>query len=111
MYSGLHHIHVRKRITKKELETYPSPRRLVKLLDKVLLVVAIVAPLTTLPQIIQIFQTHDSSNISGITWGLYAFFNLFWLVYGIVHKEKPIIITYILWFLGNITVLSTVFIF
>jgi uncharacterized protein with PQ loop repeat len=110
MHSGLRHIHTRNRAT-KTLEIFPSPRRMVRWLDRALLVIAVIGPLVTIPQIIQVFQTNDSSNISPITWGSYMFFNLFWLAYGIVHKEKPIIITYILWLFANGTMLSTVFIF
>ena len=110
MHSGFHHIHKRKQAT-KPLESYPSQRAIVRLLDKALMIIAVVGPLVTIPQIVQIFQTKDTSNLSPITWGLYTFFNLFWLAYGVIHKEKPIIITYILWFVANGIVFASIFIF
>lgn len=110
MHSGEHHIHLRKRKT-RELEIFPSPRRLVRWLDNILLVVAVIGPLVTIPQIMEIFKTRDVANLSPITWGSYACFNLFWILYGVVHKEKPILITYILWFFANGAVFASIFIF
>ena len=50
------------------------------------------APLVTLPQVITIWISHDVSGVSALTWGSYAVVAAFWLVYGFLHKEKPIII-------------------
>jgi len=106
----LHHFNIRKRVH-KNLEQYPSINPKIKLLDDILLVVAFIGPLVTIPQIIQIFETKDVAGFSPITWGLYCVFNILWLLYGIVHKEKPIIITYILWFIMNGIVFASIFVF
>lgn len=106
----LHHLYKRKR-TSQNLEQYPSTNPRIKLLDDILLVVAVIGPLVTIPQIVQIFTTQDVRGFSPITWGLYAFFNILWLIYGIVHREKPLIVTYALWFLMNSTVFVSIFIF
>ena len=94
-----HHIHQRKR--QHVLSTYPHPVHWVRFLDKLLVVVAVIAPLMVIPQIYTIVSTRNATGVSPLTWGLFAFFDIPWLVYGIVHKEKPIIIGYILWFLVN----------
>ena len=104
MNPNLHHIHKRKRNANSFLEEYPSKRFWIRFLDKFLLFVATVSPFMTLPQIIRIFSTQSASDLSLFSWGMYTFFNIPWIIYGFVHKDKPIIIAYILWFLMNISV-------
>ncbi len=106
----LHHLSARRRVHQK-LESYPSENPKIKFLDKLLLVIAVIGPLVTIPQIIEIFETQDASNLSPLTWGMYCVFNILWFIYGIVHKEKPIMITYALWFLVNGIIFSSIFIF
>ena len=103
--SGIHHLHKRKRVHKK-LENYPHENKWIRFLDKFLIVVAVLGPLIAMPQILQIFITQNATGVSSLSWGLYALFNVPWFVYGIVHKDKPIIISYLLSFIANITVLT-----
>jgi len=93
---GLHHYHRRKRATVGKPEN-----RLIKAFDKVIYAVAIIGPLTTLPQIIKIWGSKSADGVAASTWCAFLFFNLFWIAYGALHREKPIIIAYILWFLVN----------
>ena len=102
-FLGQQHISKRKRITKR-LEEYPSKKFWIRFLDKLLVVIAIVGPLTALPQVWNVYVKQVVTGLSFTSWSLWAFFNLFWLAYGLVHKDKPIIITYFLWFLVNASV-------
>jgi uncharacterized protein with PQ loop repeat len=88
---GIHHLH------KKKICGIAHKEKWKKNLDKLLLVIAVVMPLMTLPQIYKILLFRDASGVSPLTWGLYFIFSIPWLAYGIVHQEKPIIITYSLW--------------
>lgn len=103
MQNALHHISKRKRVTKK-LEEYPSKRFWIRLFDRLLLTIAVIGPLTALPQVWNVYANHAVTGLAFSSWSLWAFFNLFWILYGFIHKEKPIIITYILWFLMNASV-------
>ena len=100
MTEALHHLSKRKRVHKK-LEIYPSNRFWIRFLDKLLLVIAIIGPIMALPQLISVYSAKNAGTLVFSTWASWSFFNLIWLAYGIVHKEKPIIITYILWFIVN----------
>jgi uncharacterized protein with PQ loop repeat len=93
---GLHHYHRRQRLVKNK-----SEGKLIKIFDRIIYVVAILGPLTTLPQIIKIWNERNADGVAASTWCAFLFFNTFWITYGILHREKPIIITYILWFLMN----------
>jgi uncharacterized protein with PQ loop repeat len=103
MNSNLHHINRRKRKS-INLEEYPSKKFWIRFLDKLLIFVAAVSPFMTLPQIILIFSTKSAESLSLFSWGMYTFFNIPWIIYGFVHKDRPIMIAYILWFIMNLTV-------
>ena len=110
MRSPAVHIHKRKRgIVKNSPYPHPDPR--VQFLDKLILVVAVLYPLMTLPQIYKIWTTHDASGVSLPTWVLYTVFTIPFLIYGIVHKEKPLIIMYSLWLLVYIGVLGGIILY
>jgi uncharacterized protein with PQ loop repeat len=94
--SGLHHISKRKRVHKK-LEQYPHPQKWIRALDKLLIFIAVLGPLLALPQVLKIFIYKSAEGVSFISWLSWLFLGIPWLLYGFVHKEKPIIVAYILW--------------
>jgi uncharacterized protein with PQ loop repeat len=100
---GLHHIHKRKRVHER-LEPYPHENKWVKLLDDFLLAVAVIGPVMSIPQIWKIFSTRTAAGVSALSFGLFAAFNIPWIIYGAVHREKPIYIAYILWLISNTAV-------
>ena len=88
----LRHIHKRrKRIQKKE-----SGRQLT-FLDMCIYTTAILAPLMTIPQLYEIWVRKNFEGVSLLTWSSYLFFAIIWLVYGLVKKDRPIVISNILW--------------
>lgn len=52
---------------------------------------AFVEPLIGLPQVVQIFATQSAKDLSLSSWVGYQIMTVLWLIYGITHKEKPII--------------------
>ena len=97
---GLHHFHKRKRVYELG-EPYPHPEKHKRFVDKIIYVIGVIGPVMTLPQILKIFILKDAAGVSAVSWLAYAIVSLFWIYYGILHKEKPIIITYVLWFVMN----------
>ena len=99
---GLFHYHLRKRkakITKK------------RLLDKLVYVFIFVSPLMTIPQIWKIWIDRTVEGVSVITWAGYIIPALFWIIYGIEHKEKPIMILYVLWIFIYFVIISGVLLY
>jgi uncharacterized protein with PQ loop repeat len=96
------HQHIRKRI--QENEDFPSQKGIKKFLDKIIFAVAFIMPLMTLPQIYNIWVLKDATGVSVATWSAFLFFALIWLSYGIVHKEKPLIISYATWIVMHVSV-------
>jgi uncharacterized protein with PQ loop repeat len=108
MSLGPHHQELRKRIY-KNLEPFPHPDPVKRFLDKLIFVVGFLGPVSTVPQIWTIFVDHDASGVSMLSWSLYAFFSIIWIIYGILHKEKAIIFTYSLWtVMEGLVVLGTI---
>lgn len=46
-----------------------------------------------IPQLLQILISKDAKGVSLITWAGFFISSSFWLFYGLIHKEKPIILT------------------
>ncbi|MEK7559480.1 MAG: SemiSWEET family transporter [Patescibacteria group bacterium] len=67
-----------------------------KALNFVIAIVATASPLITLPQLFDIYTKKTASGVSSITWLMYIFTAAIWFYYGIIHKEKAIIINGIL---------------
>ena len=107
---GLDHFHQRKRISKK-LEPYPHPEKWKNFLDKSIYFVAITGPIMTIPQLSKIWIEQSAAGVSMITWIAYLVTAIFWLLYGIVHKEKPIIITNTLWIVLDSAVIVGTYIY
>lgn len=93
---GLHHFYKRKRIHEKH-EPYPHPQKFKRIMDKLIYVVGIVGPIFTLPQLFKIWIGKNATGVSAISWFTFFIAALFWLIYGIAHKEKPIIFVYGIW--------------
>ncbi|QQG39509.1 MAG: hypothetical protein HYS81_03950 [Candidatus Aenigmatarchaeota archaeon] len=94
--TAFHHLHKRIRVHKK-LEKYPHPDRLTNAMDKLIYVVSIIMPLLTVPQVLTVWLDGNVSGLSLVTWVSYLVASVFWLAYGILHREKPIIISNVLW--------------
>lgn len=62
-----------------------------------MLVVAVVEPLTTLPQIYQVWFKNQVAGVSLLTWSLYILVACIWLIYGIKIKDTPVFVASILW--------------
>ncbi len=100
MHFHLRHLHLRKRKhPSTEGDPYPHTSPGVRFLDKLLVFVAVVGPLANISQIIKIYGEMDAEGVSLTSWSMYIVFNIIWIIYGIVHKERVILLAHILWFI------------
>ena len=107
---GLHHFHRRKRIYVNH-EPYPHPDKWKRLVDNLIYVVGVIGPIMTVPQILKVWIDKNASGISIISWIAYSIMAMFWITYGIMHKEKPIIVTSGLLFITDLLVVVGTFIY
>jgi len=96
-------MHRRKR-GNKTLEPYPSPHIWVRILDNAAIAAGIIGPVMTLPQIWQIYHFQNAAGVSALSWFSFAVLDIPFILYGIAHKNKLILVTYILWFVVNLAV-------
>jgi len=106
MASGLHHYHKRKRNVK-----YPSENKWFRLMDKIIYIVAISGPLMTLPQVFKIWIEQSAAGVSVISWCAYFLGGFFWIVYGFMHGEKPIILANLLWLIFTSLIIAGVVVY
>ncbi len=105
-YLGLRHKHERTIAHKKHNKTSYKIW-----LDKVTFVAGIVGPFTVLPQIYSIFTTKSAAGVSLLTWALIFIVTFPWILYGIAHREKSIIVSFILWEIANLLVVIGVLLY
>lgn len=115
---GLHHIHrknqalnrgdcVEKCMNKCEKKHFMTLSHF----DRMMIGVAILYPLTMLPQIIKIFVEQDAGSISVLSFALKLIFIVPWFVYGILHKSPPILWSNIMWAMIYVIILAQTFIY
>ena len=79
------------------------------LIKRSVLAIAVIEPLMTLPQVYEIWVVKNAEGVSSLTWGLYLIAAVIWLLYGLQLKDKPIIISSILWlFFESAVVIGTI---
>jgi uncharacterized protein with PQ loop repeat len=88
---GLHHYHIRKRMYQK-YEPYPSPVKINKIYDKIIYIVVIIGPIMNLPQLFRIWITKNATGVSFVSWMGFSIISVVWLGYGILHRDKPILL-------------------
>ncbi len=93
------HLHTRSR-----REPYPARSMWLRTLDATVYVAGVLGPLATFPQVYQIYSTHYAGGLSFTTWGMYALFDIPFIIYAFAHREPPLIICYLLWFAFNLMV-------
>lgn len=94
--AGLHHAHLKKHLYKK-IEGAPNRESLKRTLDKMMVGIALIGPLATIPQVFQLYHTKDAQGLSIETWVLWTILSGVWCVYGYLHRETPIALSNIIY--------------
>lgn len=91
MNLGIHYLLERsKTFEKEEIE---NNKKLKQFINKFIYFIGGFGIAVAIPQATKIWVSGDISGVSLITWAGFFISSSFWLVYGLVHKEKPIIYT------------------
>ena len=94
------HFHIRKRVS-KSLEPYPARSAWKRALDKSVYAAGVIGPIMTIPQIALIYIGQDATGVSPVSWLMWGLLDIPWIMYGVVHRERPIVLTYTLWLVCN----------
>lgn len=76
---------------------HPINKKTNSAFERFVLLVAIIEPLSTLPQIYDLYSSQDASSLSLLSWVLFTAASVIWLIYGISIKSRPLIASSILW--------------
>ncbi len=79
--------------------------------DYLIYIASILGPIMTVPQAYTIWSSKSADDVSLITWVTYTILSLVWLLYGILHKERPIIVLNILLLVVNTAVVLGVLVY
>ncbi|MEI6850594.1 MAG: hypothetical protein WCK26_01340 [Candidatus Saccharibacteria bacterium] len=94
MVSYRSHRHIKKKTKSKQKSK----------IDSLVYLAVIIGPLLTLPQVYSIW-VEGQRGVSIISWLAYLLASIIWLIYGIKHNDKPMLIVEIIWILLDILVI------
>ncbi len=66
-----------------------------KNLDRLTYISGILLPILTIPQAYTVLVLKETDGVSLITWTFYLISSFLFAVFGIVHKERLLIMTYV----------------
>jgi len=72
-------------------------------IDKLIYVAVFAGPIFTIPQVYAVWF-EESSGVSAVSWMAYAAIAVVWLIYGIRHRDLPIIVSQILWLIMDLLI-------
>jgi uncharacterized protein with PQ loop repeat len=104
-YLGLRHKHERT-VAHRQHKRTPY----LVFLDKLTFVAGVIGPFTVLPQIWTIYVDHSVAGVSLVTWALIFIVTFPWILYGVAHKDKSIMVSFSLWEVVNLAVVVGVLI-
>lgn len=88
---ALHHLLIRKRIH-KNFEEFPHTNKTKRIFDHLIYLAVFVWPIMNIPQLYTVWIEKETAGVNVISWFSFAVVSCLWFVYGILHKEKPIIL-------------------
>lgn len=72
-----------------------------RVIDVIIYPIGTISLLMTLPQAYEIWILGKTDGVSLLTWATWTFISVFWVLYGVVHKAKPLIFIHGGWFFMN----------
>jgi uncharacterized protein with PQ loop repeat len=83
-------------MSRYHLHVHLSKKKKRTILDKIVAVASYIYPLSGIPQLILVYKG-EVDGVSVISWISFACFSALFLMYGVVHKIKPMIVLNFLW--------------
>jgi uncharacterized protein with PQ loop repeat len=107
----MHHLGMRHKSERRRKLKPQRKSAYITFLDKLTFVAGVIGPFTVLPQIYSIFSTRSAAGVSLVTWTLIFVVTFPWILYGMAHKDKSIIVSFFLWEVANLTVVIGVLLY
>lgn len=55
--------------------------------------VALISPVMTVPQFVLVWAHRQTAGLSLATWSAYTLASLLWLAYGLMQRQKPLVLS------------------
>jgi len=118
MSHAIHHAHQKKRAIEAVAEVegmseaqvkaavlHPA-NRFKRILDRTVYFTGALSVLMAIPQVLQIYLTQSASGVAFVTWFTFLINAIIWTIYGIIHKEKPIVMMYVSYFIIDLFIVT-----
>lgn len=79
--------------------------KLKKFFDRSIIFVGMISPIMTVPQVWKVWEDQSTVGLVLAPWITYLCVTSFWLAYGILHRERPIILINTTWIFVHIAML------
>lgn len=79
---AIHHLTHKRSVTRKTLD----------MIDRLAYLMGIVTVAVNMPQLVTVWTAPDIGGVSLVSWTGFFLGSAFWLVYGLLHRQKPIIV-------------------
>lgn len=66
-------------------------KRIADFVTHTILIFSVAGPIMTIPQVAKIYVEQAAGGLSLLTWSSYLFLSFFWLNYGLLIRNKPIV--------------------
>ena len=81
------------------------------IINAVVMVTGILGPLASVPQAWQIYSTCSAAGVALLTWVLFLIYNSTMIIYAIVHRLLPILISNIVWIILEVIIITGILIY
>ena len=103
---GEQHVHKR-----KKKGSFPDKDPHKRLVDRIIYIFVFLVPALATEQIWKIWRYKEASGVSLVAWIVFTVNSSVWLWYGILHREKPIIISSALWIIVDLFIVVGVIVY
>lgn len=83
----------------------------VKLIDEIMLAGGVIGPISAIPQILTIYVNQAAGQVSLYSWVLFTVLSSIGILYSIIHREKIILVGYVLYFLVDLSIVIGILIY
>lgn len=80
-------------------------------IDRICYAASVFMPATAIPQIHQLYTTRDADSLSLLMWVLYLVGIIPFLLFGVIHNEKQLIVLNVLWMIITILMIFGIVLF
>ena len=115
---AIHHAHKKQRaieaaakvegMSKAQVEAailHPA-NRFKRILDRTVYFTGALSVFMAIPQVLQSYLNQNATGVAFITWFTFLINAIIWTTYGIIHKEKPIIMMYVSYFVIDLFIVT-----